>query len=155
MKGFIGMSTKEKDDILKLHSKPYDGYAVGNVNTNLYPISVYDDTRDKGGITLNNQNNPTVYKNHKINEITAKPLNYDELDVPYEYESDGPQQSMTQMGMGKRPYEFKSKGPVDVYEEPDFDELLGNDEELEKDRDQIEENVLRSIDMFKRFKKYN
>lgn len=155
MKGLVGLTGKEKEDILKLHSKPYDGYAVGNVNTNLYPISVYDNAKDKGGITLDNKNNPMVYKNHKINEIAAKPLNYDSIDNPYEFDSDGPQQSMTQMGVGEKPYEFKSKGPVDVYEEPDFDELLGDDEKLEKDRDQIEESVLKSIDMFKRFKKYN
>jgi hypothetical protein len=155
MKGFIGLTTKEKEDIIKQHSKQYNGYAVGNVNTNTYPISVYDNARDKGGITLDNQNNPTIYKNHKINEITAKPLNYDELDVPYEFESDGPQQSMTQMGMGKKPYEFKSKGPVDVYEEPDFDDLLGDDEKLEKERDEIEESVIKTIDMFNRFKKFN
>lgn len=153
MKGFIGLTAKEKEDILKLHSKPYDGYSVGNVNTNLYPISVYDDARDKGGITLDNQNNPSVYKNHKINEITAKPLNYDEIEPAYDFDSDGPQQSMTQMGMGKRPYEFKSKGPVDVYEMPDFDELVNDDEVLQADRDEIEENISKTIDMFKRVNK--
>ena len=66
--------------------------------------------------------------------------------------------------MGKRPYEFVSKGPSDVYEDEleggvyddiDFDELVNDDEELQQHRDQIEESVNKSLDMFKRFTKYN
>jgi hypothetical protein len=77
---------------------------------------------------------------------------------------DGPQQSMTQMGMGKRPYDFVSQGPSDVYEDEveeeiyedaEFDDLLNADEDLQQQRDQIEENVYKSLDMFKRFQKYN
>jgi hypothetical protein len=99
-----------------------------------------------------------------INEIAAKPGNYDEIDPAYEFESDGPQQSMTQMGMGKRPYDFVSQGPSDVYEDEleggvyddiDFNELLSDDEELQQKRDQIEEKINESLDMFKRFQKYN
>jgi hypothetical protein len=68
------------------------------------------------------------------------------------------------MGMGKRPYDFVSKGPSDVYEDEveeemyedmNFDDLLQGDEELQQQRDQIEESVSMSLDMFKRFQKYN
>jgi hypothetical protein len=128
------------------------------------PLTVYDAAGDKGGVTVDNSGNVKTYRNHNINEITAKPLNYDEIDAAYEFDSEGPQQSMTQMGMGKRPYEFVSKGPSDVYEDEleggvydniDFDELLSDDEDLQQQRDQIEENVIKSLDMFKRFKKFN
>ena len=36
-----------------------------------------------------------------------------------------------------------------------FDELLSDDEELQQKRDQIEEKINESLDMFKRFQKYN
>jgi hypothetical protein len=71
---------------------------------------------------------------------------------------------MTQMGMGKRPYDFVSQGPSDVYEDEleggvyddiNFDELLQYDENLQQQRDQIEESVSKSLDMFKRFKNFN
>ncbi len=41
MKGFIGLTAKEKEDILKLHSKPYDGYSVGNVNTRVLTYTFF------------------------------------------------------------------------------------------------------------------
>jgi hypothetical protein len=148
MKGFIGLTSNEKEDILKKHSKLYDGYAVGNVNTNMYPLTTYNDARDSGGLTVTNNGEVKTYINHKINEITAKPLNYDEIDQAYEFESDGPQQSMTQMGMGKKPYEFKSKGPSDVFNEDECEEC----ESMESD---LKEEVYKTLDMFKRFNKFN
>ena len=161
------MTDKERQSILKQHSTVYDGYATGNVPSNMTPLTVYDATKDKGGITVDNKGNVKQYTNNRINEIAAKPGNYDEIEPAYEFESDGPQQSMTQMGMGKRPYEFVSDGPTDVYEDedeieeedmyedPNFQELLDKDEEIQSKRDDIAENVFKSLDMFKRFKKYN
>ena len=161
------MTDKERQSILKQHSTVYDGYATGNVQSNMTPLTVYDATKDKGGITVDNKGNVKQYTNNRINEITAKPGNYDEIEPAYEFESDGPQQSMTQMGMGKRPYEFVSDGPTDVYEDedeieeedmyedPNFQELLDKDEEIQSKRDDIAENVFKSLDMFKRFKKFN
>jgi hypothetical protein len=128
------------------------------------PLTVYDAAGDKEGVTVDMNGNVKTYRNHGINEITAKPGNYDEIEPAYEFESEGPQQSMTQMGMGKRPYDFVSQGPSDVYEDEleggvyddiNFDELLSDDEELQQKRDQIEEKINESLDMFKRFQKYN
>ena len=168
MRGYSVMSDEERQSILKQHSTPYDGYATGNVQSNMTPLSVYDAARDKGGITVDNRGNVKEYTNlnvnEGINEIAAKPGNYDEIDPAYEFESDGPQQSMTQMGMGKRPYDFVSQGPSDVYEDEveeemyedaEFDDLLNADEDLQIQRDQIEESVNKSLDMFKRFQRYN
>lgn len=161
MKGFFGFTKSEQEDILKQHSKPYDGYAVGNVNTNMYPLTTYNNARDTGGVTVTSNGNIKSYTNHQINEITAKPLNYDEIDNAYEFESQGPQQSMVLDIYDEKPaYNFKSKGPSDVFEEPefedpDFDSLLDADEEIEKEREEIEESVLKTMDMFKRFQKYN
>ena len=167
MRGYSIMSDEERQSILKQHSTVYDGYATGNVTSNMTPLTVYDDAGDKGGVTVDNSGNVKTYRNHNVNEsvneITAKPLNYDEIDPAYEFDSDGPQQSMTQMGMGKAPYDFVSKGPSDVYEDEmeeeyvdsEFDELLSDDEDLQQQRDQIEESVNKSLDMFKRFKSFN
>jgi hypothetical protein len=159
MRGFAGLTKKESEDILKLHSTPYDGYAVGNVNTNMYPISVYDDVRDSKGITVTNKNDVKTYTNHQINEITAKPLNYDEKWDAYDFDSQGPQASMTQPNPGKKPYEFDSKGPSDVYEN-DFMSLDDAEEfvskiEFEDEDDSINESVEKTLDLFKRFKNFN
>jgi len=164
MRGYSIMSDEDRQSILKQHATVYDGYAVGNVPTNMTPLTVYDAAGDKEGVTVDNKGNVKSYTNNNINEITAKPLNYDEIDPAYEFESQGPQQSMTQMGVGKKPYDFVSKGPSDVYEDEleggvyddiNFDELLSDDEELQLKRDQIEEKINESLDMFKRFQKYN
>jgi len=154
------MSDQERQDILKKHQELYNGYAVGNVPTNITPLTVYDSAGDKGGITVTNKGEVKQYTNNRINEITAKPLNYDEIDQAYEFDSDGPQQSMTQMGMGKKPFSFKSKGPSDVYED-EFNEI----EDLEKWEDvpnaavenveDLQENINECLKMFKRFKNYN
>ena len=158
------MSDEDRQSILKQHQTVYDGYATGNVPSNMTPLTVYDAAGDKEGVTVDMNGNVKTYRNHGINEITAKPGNYDEIEPAYEFESEGPQQSMTQMGMGKRPYDFVSQGPSDVYEDEleggvyddiNFDELLSDDEELQQKRDQIEEKINESLDMFKRFQKYN
>lgn len=155
------MSDEDRQQILNQHSKPYDGYAIGNVPSNMTPLSVYDAAGDKEGVTVDNLGNVKTYRNHNINEITAKPLNYDEIDAAYEFDSEGPQQSMTQMGMGKRPYEFVSKGPSDVYEDDDefenisFEDLLDDESELDSEEDVLEESVNKSLDMFRRFQKFN
>ena len=164
MRGYSTMSDEDRQSILKQHATVYDGYATGNVQSNMTPLTVYDAARDKEGVTVDSNGNVKTYRNHNINEITAKPLNYDEIEPAYEFESDGPQQSMTQMGMGKKPYDFVSQGPSDVYEDEleggvyddiDFDELVNDDGDLQQYRDQIEESVNKSLDMFKRFEKYN
>jgi hypothetical protein len=203
MKGFIGVTAKEKEDILKQHIKPYDGYTVGNVNTNMYPLTVYDAARDKEGITVNNNGNPGVYRNHRINEeesvsagfevrnyaveldtdtpvsntdlsgetevtksvneIAAKNLHYDEIDNAYEFDSEGPGDPNLGYNVYNDTlpsYDFDSKGPVDVYEDEQFedfyfDDLIDDDENLQRKRDQIEESVKKTLDTFKKFKKYN
>ena len=161
MRGYSTMSDEDRQSILKQHSTVYDGYATGNVSSNMTPLTVYDAAGDKEGVTVDNLGNVKTYRNHNVNEITAKPGNYDSIYQAYEFESDGPQQSMTQMGMGKAPYDFVSKGPSDVYEDEElygdieFNDLLNKEDELNGEEDQIEESVNKSLDMFRRFNKYN
>jgi hypothetical protein len=144
MRGYSIMSDKERESIIKQHSQVYDGYSVGNVTSNMTPLTVYDAARDKGGITVTNTGNVKSYTNNKINETAAMNFHYDEIDEPYQ---------------------FKSGGPMDSYRE-EYDEFNEVDEEdVDKWEDvknpevenitDVTEEINKSLDMFKRFKKYN
>ena len=118
MRGFVGMTPKEKEDIMKLHSKPYNGYAIVNPNPNVYTPIEYSSARDTKGITLDNKNNPSVYKNFRVNEIAAKNLHYDEIEPAYEFDSSGPGDEnlgYNVYSQTKPSYDFDSKGPSDPY----------------------------------------
>ena len=165
MRGFSTMSDEERQQIKQQHSKVYDGYAVGNVPTNMTPLTVYDAAQDKEGVTVNAFGDVGVYRNHNINEIAAKNLHYDEIDAAYDFDSPGPQQSMVQPNLGKKPYEFDSQGPIDSYGGALYDntttnfqydpEIEDDDEVEEEEIEDIKESVIKSLDMFKRFQKYN
>ena len=138
MRNYSKMSDQERTDILKKHSEVYDGYAVGNVSSNMTPLTVYDAAGDKNGITINNEGNITEYKNHNVNELSTDPLNYDEIDPAYD---------------------FDSQGPTDVYEnEPAYNDVILYDLEcggVENNKSEVKETVNTSLDMFRRFKKFN
>jgi hypothetical protein len=166
MRGFSMMSDEERQQIKQQHSKLYDGYAVGNVQSNMTPLTVYDAAQDKEGITVDMNGNVKTYRNHNINEIAAKNLHYDEIDAAYDFDSQGPNDGNIGFNVYDKataPYEFDSRGPVDSYGgglydttatnyEPKIDEL---DEVEEEKIEDIKENVYKSLDMFKRFQKYN
>jgi hypothetical protein len=175
MRGFIGLTAKEKEDILKKHTQPYDGYATMGNNTNMYPLTTYNDAKDTQGITLDNKNNPSSYRNHRINEIAAKNLHYDEIDPAYEFDSKGPGDpnlGYDVYNQTKNAYDFDSKGPVDPFygggyqtgfedhgEDSDDDykfDMVDFEDYIEGgEKTNIEESVNKTINMFKRFKKYN
>jgi len=158
------MSDEERQQIKQQHSKLYDGYAVGNVPSNMTPLTVYDAAQDKVGITVTNKGDVRQYTNHNVNEIAAKNLHYDEIDAAYDFDSPGPQQSMVQPNPGTRAYEFDSQGPIDSYGGSLYDntttnfgyepEIDGEDVEDENIED-VKNSVTKSLDMFKRFQKYN
>ena len=155
MRGYSIMSDQERQDILKKHQELYNGYSVGNVPTNMTPLTVYDPAGDKEGITVTSKGDVKTYTNHNINEIAAKNLHYDEIDPAYEFDSDGPALGMAVQNPGKKSYQFVSKGPMDVYEEDEegFVELDSID--TEEDVETVKESINKSLDMFKRFKKFN
>ena len=70
MRGYSIMSDEERQSILQQHSSFYNGYAVGNVPSNLTPLTVYDPAGDKEGINVNNRGEVNTYKNHLVNEST-------------------------------------------------------------------------------------
>jgi hypothetical protein len=175
MRGFSMMSDDERNRIKQLHSTPYDGYSVGNVPTNMTPLTVYDPAQDKLGITVTSNGNVKPYHNHRINEIAAKNLHYDEIDPAYEFDSSGhgdENLGYNVYNQTKPPYDFDSQGPADPFYGGGYqtgDEGDGNDLKKDfefdmvdfedyienKNKENIEESVFKTIDMFKRFKKFN
>lgn len=176
MRGFSMMSDEERQQIRQQHSKVYDGYSIGNVPSNMTPLTVYDAAQDKEGITVSSNGDVKTYRNHKINEIAAKNLHYDEIDPAYEFDSAGPGDEnlgYNVYNQVKSPYDFDSKGPADPFygggTQPGVTEPHGEDSDDDytfdmvdfedyiegEDNDYINESVSKSLDMFKRFKKYN
>jgi hypothetical protein len=175
MRGFSTMSDDERNRIKQLHSTPYNGYAVGNVPTNITPLTVYDPAQDKLGITVTSNGDVKTYQNHRINEIAAKNLHYDEIEPAYEFDSGGPGDpnlGYNVYNQTKKPYNFDSQGPADPFygggyqtgfeehgegSDDDFKfDMVGFEEDIKgEDFGNIEESVNKTIDMFKRFKNYN
>jgi len=73
MRNYLTISDEEKDSILQNHSAFYNGYATGNVPSNLQPLRVDRKTvKDSNGITVDNQGNVKNYTNHNVNEVEVK-----------------------------------------------------------------------------------
>ena len=73
---FLGISEEEKNSIKDKHRKPYDGYVTRGFDTPKEQIlNVEDLAQDKGGITVNNKNEVTEYKNTNINQKMKKQCN--------------------------------------------------------------------------------
>ncbi len=70
MRNYMTISDEERNSILQNHSSFYNGYATGNVPSNLQPLTVDNSIKDDGGITVDNQGNVKTYRNHKVNEST-------------------------------------------------------------------------------------
>ena len=68
MRGYSIMSDEERQNIISQHKSFYNGYAVGNVPSNMTPLTVYDAAQDKGGVNVNNRGEVSQYANHQINE---------------------------------------------------------------------------------------
>jgi hypothetical protein len=144
MRGYSTMTDKERESIIKQHNQVYDGYAVGNVTSNMTPLTVYDAARDKGGITVTNLGDVRQYTNHNVNETAAKNFHYDEIDEPYNFKSGGP---MDPFREEYDEFEEIDEDDVDKWKDVENPEIEGVED--------ITEEINKSLDMFKRFKKFN
>ena len=181
---FFKMTNEEKNNILDQHKTVYDGYVTQYVKPNQQPLYVQDLANDKNGITVNNKGNVGVYKNVAINEIDSKfapeptfegeteesfmvSSGYNPLDRIGDGEDDLVHGTMGEICpkcggedpnceiCGEQEYEYdydddETKlsddfGPIDL----DFENL-----ELEE-KTNITEQINKSLDMFKRFQKFN
>ena len=168
------MTNEERTNILDQHKHVYDGYVTNYANSNEQPLYVQDFANDKGGITMNNRGEVTTYKNLGINESVLE----SEEDESYMV-SVGEQLDMIGDGdddlehgtfedddsdiMLISPEHDKYDNEEDDYmdyddEEPGFDDMgledvLGlSDDDDEEIINSLQEQVNKSLDMFRRFK---
>lgn len=139
MRGYSNMSDKERKSIIKQHSQVYDGYSIGNVPSNMTPLTVYDSIGDKEGITVTNKGEVKKYTNNNINKPKTMNSHHDEPD---QYQFNGYGENI------KNHSDFEELGEEDI----DWDEVKNPEVENVMD---ITEEVNKSLSMFKRFKKYN
>jgi len=180
---FFKMTNEERNNILDQHKELYNGFATNNVTSNQQPLYVQDFANDKGGVTVSNKGDVMTYRNMNINEdIYSGSEGFEPYETFEEeqYVSLGEKLDM----IGDGPYDLPN-GTIDVDDtesetmfliEPEEEDYMdydgddastlpgtnyGDDDEFEMDdeENEIEEdivdNINESLDMFKRFRKYN
>lgn len=146
---FLGITKEERDNILDKHKSIYDGYAIKNVVANEQPLYVQDFANDKEGITVNSKGEVTGYNNklymRESKNICPECGLYEEVCECSEGEVEG----------------IGGSDSFD-YVENEMDEMWEGDEEYSSEylesenvKPKFKEKLKESLDMFKRFKKYN
>jgi hypothetical protein len=177
---FFNTTPEERENILDQHKKLYDGYVTKyNQESNMTPLYVQDLANDKGGITVSNKGNVTQYKNIGINESPLDKI----ADGPTDLKNgtvDLDNAPNDRSKVDSIIMHDRYPSPVDEESLDDYeDEMMLNNDQYEYDIDEledysaedisedlfteIEEDILpefmskinESLDMFKRFKKYN
>ena len=143
---FFKMTNEERTNILDQHKEIYDGYVTQYANTNEQPLYVQDFANDKNGITVNNRGEVGTYRNTGINE-----MKHDGKNTGL-FSGETTEDSIDEMELdtiGDGPDDLKN-GTVDFedYDDDIFDDM--DDIEIVS----IHEQLDKSLDMFKRFKKY-
>jgi len=171
------MTNEERNNILDQHKHVYDGYVTNYASNNEQPLYVQDFANDKNGITINNKGKITTYKNLGINESVLE----SEEDESYMV-SVGEQLDMIGDGdddfehgtfedddsdiMLISPEHDEYDNEEDDYmdydsddEDPEFEDMnmedilgLSNEDDDDEMIDSLQEQVNKSLDMFRRFK---
>ena len=158
---FFKMNKVERNDILDQHRQVYDGFVTTyGQQINQQPLYVQDYANDKGGITVNNKGEVKSYTNMRINE-----MRYDGMDTGLFSEEEDDYTYMTPTEEGFSGNDGIGDDDLD-YETMDnsLDFDIEIDEEFEDDIDlsdvdddmiePLQEQVNKTLDMFKRFKNY-
>jgi len=145
---FLNINKQEKQNILDKHKTVYDGFVTKyGQSINNQPLYVQDFANDKNGITVSNKGVVKNYTNVNINETNIpidnvglkRNIGLDFNDYKDEDDTDWVNQLMSSEDeLGEEINEF------DLYTEIDEDE-----------QEPLKDNVHESLNMFKRFKKYN
>ena len=174
---FTNVSDAERQNILDQHKHIYDGYVTQyGQGSNMTPLMVQDYANDKGGVTISNKGVVTTYQNVGINEdidrkdrIGDGPMDLPNGTVDVDSYSNPDHDSMHDV--------YDSPG-----EDEDFEIILTLDEDHDEDIQQYDvdqekfnagpvtdfsavideeelpdfmEKLNESLDMFRRFNKYN
>jgi hypothetical protein len=177
---FFNTTPEERENILDQHKKLYDGYVTKyNQESNMTPLYVQDLANDKGGITVSNKGNVTQYKNIGINESPLDKI----ADGPTDLKNgtvDLDNAPNDRSKVDSIIMHDRYPSPVDEESLDDYeDEMMLNNDQYEYDIDELEDysaedisedlfteieedklpefmsKINESLDMFKRFKKYN
>jgi hypothetical protein len=159
------MNKAEKNDILDQHRQVYDGFVTTyGQQINQQPLYVQDYANDKGGITVNNKGEVKSYTNMRINE-----MRYDGMDTGLfsEEEDDYTYLTPTQeeftgedmIGDGDDDLDYGTMDDsldFDIEIDEEFeDDIDLSDEDVDYDMiEPLQEQVNKTLDMFKRFKNY-
>lgn len=180
---FFKMTREEKESILDKHKTIYDGYVTNYSQSNTQPLYVQDFANDKAGLTVNNKGDVSEYKNVRINEMRfdgkstglfdeeaqtgalfpEETFETDYLSVGAPLDMIGDREDDLEHGtFGHEDEEFEDEDTdvLDLRVDDDItnDEMVIkyiDEEELDENMvEPIQEQVLKTLDMFKRFKKY-
>ena len=145
---FLNINKQEKQNILDKHKTVYDGFVTKyGQSINNQQLYVQDFANDKNGITVSNKGVVKNYTNVNINETNIpidnvglkRNIGLDFNEYKDEDDTDWVNQLMSSEDeLGEEINEF------DLYTEIDEDE-----------QEPLKDNVHESLNMFKRFKKYN
>ena len=161
---YFNISKQEKQNILDKHKTVYDGFVTKyGQSINNQPLYVQDFANDKNGITVSNKGVVKPYTNMGINEshtgldmIGGDP--HDQSEMKYTHLTNG--------DVDLEDYGFNSNHEDDT----DWvNQLMSSGDELgeetnefdlyteidEDEQEPLKDNVYESLNMFKRFKKYN
>ena len=162
---FFKMSQAERNNILDQHKQIYDGFVTTyGQQINQQPLYTQDFANDKGGITVNNKGEVKTYTNMRINEMRHDGMNTGLFsDEEEEYSFVSPKKhfnGLDQIGDGEDDLEFGTMDDEDMDEveyllDLEIDEDLTIYEEVDEDMIKpLQEQLNKSLDMFRRFSKY-
>ena len=176
---FLNVTKEERENILDKHKTLYDGYAVRyGQPSNEQPLYIQDFANDKEGVTINSKGEVSNYSNKIYMKESKSVCNecglYEEVcecGSGYMGEEECSECGNKQVkGIGDK-FDYTEQGAGDEYlrvgeeeEEDEEDEEAGfvsksdlnlGEEEDEEEEYKIIDKVNESLDMFRRFKKYN
>jgi hypothetical protein len=172
---FFNITNEERENILDKHKEVYDGYVTNYVKPNVQPLYTQDFANDKEGVTVNNKGEVGVYRNMNINEMrhdgkdTGLFSDEAEIDEQLDMIGDGPMDlehgtvedededfmKDYEDGWEGNPYDYMDNGGFFDDINLDDDDFVEIDVEDDVEKDSIVLNISESLDMFKRFTKYN
>jgi len=155
MRGYTMISDEERASILNTHRSFYDGYATGNVPSNLTPLTVEDLAQDKNGLQVSNTGDVKVYDNnlHEQMVIDAPDMDVSDVNPAYDFISQGPEGGETVEELEEK--EMCEQCGAEM-REGECSEQCGMYEEIDEDLHESFKTQRESIlENFNKFKKYN
>ena len=169
---FFKMNQAERNDILDQHRKVYDGFVTTyGQQINQQPLYTQDFANDKEGLTVSNKGVVKTYNNIGINESNAMTGAKYLPDVSFDFGGPDDQFETEYVGFGGEDKIADSETDMEhgtfdddsttytldfeLENEPQFQniDISEFDDEIDNIKS-LQEQLDKSLDMFKRFKKY-